>query len=295
MSADRCLLAVHAHPDDESEFGAGTVARYHDEGVRTVLICCTDGGQGKVRNPGAGEVGIRADDVVEVRRRELEAGAAIIGFDVVVSLGYPDSGSVGLPDADRPPDCFARLPLDEVVRPVIEAIRRERPQVVFTYADDQRSYPHPDHLRAHEVAVKAFDEAARPDLHPELGPPWQANRLFYTVTSRERRLAINQSYIEMGLPAPFSHEVGFQGRGRPEDAPGRDRVTIEVDVEDYVPVWIAGMRAHVCQMNPAIDEALGIPSERAAELYGEEEFILARGTTASGEPRNDLFAGIPLL
>jgi mycothiol S-conjugate amidase len=293
MRSDHRLLVVHAHPDDESEFGAGTVARYHAEGVRTVLVCCTDGGQGKVRNPDVGAVGVRAADVVEVRRRELEAGAAIIGFDRVVRLDFPDSGSVGL--TDRPASCFARLPLDEVVRPVIEAIRLERPQVVMAYADDQRSYPHPDHLRAHEVALRAFEDAGNPEAHPELGPAWPPERLYYTVTSRERRKAINASYVKMGLAAPFSQQVGFQGRGDPDLAPGRERVTAVVDVKGYVGVWIAGLRAHACQMNPALDEVLGIPPSRAAELFAEEEFVLAPGGSGHEDPdspASDLFAGI---
>lgn len=294
MTARRCLLAVHAHPDDESEFAAGTVARCHSEGTRTVLVCCTDGGQGRILNPAAGVVGSRADDVVEVRRRELEAGAAIIGFDVVVRLDYPDSGPPG--QAERSPSCFASLPLDETVRPVVEVIRRERPQVVVAYADDQKSYPHPDHWRAHEVAVKAFDEAGDADAYPDAGPAWQPSKLYYTVTSRERRGEINAEYTKMGLVTPFSVDVGLQGRGDPELAPAQERVTTVVDVGPYVAVWIAGMRAHTCQMKPEMDALLGIPEDRAATLFGQEEFILARDFTGrtgdAGAHEVDLFAGI---
>lgn len=169
-SGERCLLAVHAHPDDESEFAGGTVARYHSEGVRTVLVCCTDGGAGRIRNPSAGQIGSRADDIVEVRRRELEVAAAIVGFDTVVRLDYPDSGRVE--PAALSPSSFARLPLEETVRPVVEVIRRERPQVVIAYPDDQRSYVHPDHQRAHEVAVRAFDMAGDADAYPGAGQVW---------------------------------------------------------------------------------------------------------------------------
>lgn len=294
MSDGRCLMAVHAHPDDESEFAAGTLARYHAEGARTILVCCTDGGRGRILNPAVGAVGALADDVVEVRRRELDTGAAIIGFDAVVSLNFPDSGSVGL--TERAPDCFACIPLEEAVRPIVETIRRERPHVVIAYVDDQRSYPHPDHLRAHEAAVRAFDAAGDVAAWPELGAPWQPAKLYYTLTSRERREEINAGYAAMRLAAPFSTEVGLQGRGETVSAPARERVTTQVDVGPWVASWIAGMRAHTCQMKPDLDALLDIPEERAAELFGVEEFILARdhtGRSVDGGIEQGLFEGIP--
>ncbi len=159
----RCLLTVHAHPDDESEFGAPTVARYHHEGVRTVLVCCTDGGSGRIRNPAVGRVGDQTD-MVQIRRQELDEAAAIVGYDVVVRLDYPDSGSVNL--KERSPTCFARIPLEGPVSRLVEIIRRERPQVLVTYPDDQRVYPHPDHWRAHEAALEAFDAAGNSQAYP---------------------------------------------------------------------------------------------------------------------------------
>ena len=139
-AAALCLLTVHAHPDDESEFGAASVARYHHEGVRTVLVCCTDGGSGRIRNPGSGPLGDQAD-IAEIRRRELEEAVAIVGYDAVVRLDYPDSGSVNL--KERSPTCFARVPLEGPVSRLVEVIRRERPQVIVTYPDDQRGLPPP--------------------------------------------------------------------------------------------------------------------------------------------------------
>ncbi len=285
---------MHAHPDDESEFAGGTIARYHADGVHTVLVCCTDGGAGKIRNPGAGRLGSRADDIVEVRRRELEVAASIVGFDTVVRLDYPDSGRVG--PGELSPSSFARLPLEETVRPVVEVIRRERPQVVVTYSDDQRSYVHADHQRAHEVAVRAFDVAGDADAFPGTGLAWQPTKLYYTVTSRERRREINDAYSKMGLAAPFSTDVGLQGRGDPELAPPFDRVTSVIDVEPYVAVWIEAMRAHVCQLNPDLDQLFDIPDGRTAALFGQEEFVLARDLTGRtrdhGTLEDDLFAGI---
>lgn len=291
----RCLLVVHAHPDDESEFGAGSVARYHREGTRTVLVCCTDGGEGRIRNPDVAGAGDEVD-IVEMRREELRTAAAIVGFDETVRLDYPDSGSVGR--VDRPPSCFAEVPLDVAAQRVVEVIRRERPQVVVTYADDQRAYPHADHIRAHEVALRAFERAGVAWAWPDAGPPWQPSKLYYTVTSRERRHAVNDRYAGLGLDAPFSADTsgGLQGRGDPGLAPERSRVTTEVDVSPYVHVWIEGMRAHRCQLTPAMDRLLDVPADVAADAFGCEEFILARDLTGRdplGGVESDLFDGVP--
>jgi mycothiol S-conjugate amidase len=284
---------VHAHPDDESEFGGGTVARYHAAGVRTVLLCCTDGGLGRNQNPALGPVGGRTN-IVEIRRAELAAAAAIVGFDEVVRLEYPDSGPVS--QSGRDAASFARVPLAEAVRRVAEVIRREQPQVVVTYAEDQRAYPHPDHLRAHEVAVLAFAAAGDP-AYPAAGTPWQPLKLYYTVTSAQARREINEQYAGLGLPAPFGLDPGLQGRGEPELAPDAGRVTTVIDVAPYVATWIAGIRAHACQLQPDMDVLLGIPAQAAARIFGREEFILARDLTGRadgppGEPETDLFAGV---
>ncbi len=289
-----CLLTVHAHPDDESEFGAGSVVRYHRAGTRTVLVCCTDGGEGRVPNPDISSVDDRTD-VIVMRREELRRAAAIVGYDEVVLLGYPDSGAVDR--VDRPASCFAELPLDEEVVRVVEVIRHERPQVVVTYSDDQRAYPHPDHIRAHEVAVRAFDAAGVASAWPHAGPPWQPSKLYYTVTSRERRRSVNERYASLGMDAPFSADAsgGLQGRGDPGMAPPQSRVTTVIDVTSYVHLWIEGMRAHRSQLRPAKDRLLRIPAEVADEVFGHEEFVLARDLTGRGalaEVETDLFAGV---
>lgn len=293
---DRCLLTVHAHPDDESEFGGGTVARYHQDGVRTVLVCCTDGGLGRILNPefepAGGQMG-----VVEIRRQELQTAAAIIGYDEVIRLEYPDSGPAG--PAERAPSSFARAPLDEVAGRIAEVIRRERPQVVISYADDQRAYPHPDHLRAHEAAIRAFDLAGSPAAWPQAGPPWQPAKLYYTVTSAESRHAINERFRQLGMEAPFSATggPGFQGRGAPDLAPRRERVTTIVDVAPFVQTWISGVRAHQCQLKPELAQMLSIPPQAAADVFGSEEFILVRDLTQrqhglTNDLETDLFAGV---
>jgi mycothiol S-conjugate amidase len=274
----RCLLTVHAHPDDESEFGAATVARYHHEGVRTVLVCCTDGGGGRIRNPEVGPVGDQTD-IARIRRQELEEATEIVGYDTVVRLDYPDSGSVNL--KDRSPECFARIPLDGPVRRLVEVIRRERPHVLITYGDDQRVYPHPDHWRAHEVALEAFDAAGSSDAYPAAGPRWQPLKLYYTITSRERRHIINDKYIALGMEAPFTARdgAGLQGRGDPELAPSQVRVTTRLDVAAFAHKWVEGRRAHQCQITPALVQTLSIPKDAIPDVFGVDEYILGRDLT----------------
>ena len=152
MSSKRCLLTVHAHPDDEASKGPATVARYHAEGVHTVLVCCTGGEEGEILNPavvlGEGEgLGSR-------REGELANAAAAIGYDEVVMLGYRDSG---MPDSDanKREDAFWNAPFDEAVGRLVKVIRRTHPQVIVAYPDEQTEYPHPDHIRAPEVSPRS--------------------------------------------------------------------------------------------------------------------------------------------
>ena len=157
------------------------MARYHAEGVHTVLVCCTGGEEGEVLNPALDTPEVHAR-LPELRRQELARAAEIIGYDEVVMLGYRDSGMAGS-EANANPLSFAQAPHDEAVGRLVEVVRRTRPQVMVIYGDDQSGYPHPDHLRVHEIGVAAFAAAGDPALYPELGPAWQANKLYYTVFS----------------------------------------------------------------------------------------------------------------
>src|SRR4051812_19251726 len=161
----RTILTVHAHPDDEASKGAPTLARYHAEGVRTVLVCCTGGEEGELHNPALREPGgpfhgltpeQEKVKVAELRPTELAQSAEIIGFDAVEMLGYRDSGMQDSP-ANSDPASFNAADFDEAVGRLVAVVRRERPQVMITYSDDQQGYLHPDHLRVHDVSVAAFD------------------------------------------------------------------------------------------------------------------------------------------
>ena len=283
MPEQLCLLSVHAHPDDESSKGAGTVARYHAEGVRTVLVCCTGGEEGDILNPAMDRPEVR-DDLHRFRMEELSRAAEIIGYDEVVLLGYRDSG---MPDSDTNghPACFAQADLDEAAGRLVGHIRRARPQVIVTYEDEQLGYRHPDHLRVNEISVLAFDRAGDPDAYPELGPPWQPLKMYYTVWSRVRIVAMHEKFQELGLESPFD--------GKWLDRPSRDdRITTSIDISEHADVRRDALLAHATQIDPDSPFWFGLPPEVARTIHPFDEYELARSLVDSDLPEDDLFAGV---
>ncbi|SRR5579875_371366 len=286
MADRRCLLTVHAHPDDESSKGPATVARYHDQGVHTVLVCCTGGEEGDILNPAMDRPEVKAT-MAEHRRRELEAATSIIGYDEVVMLGYRDSGMPGS-EANQHPDSFAMAPLDEAVGRLVEVIRRVRPQVIVTYPDEQSRYPHPDHLRVHEISVLAFDAAADPSAYPQAGPPFAPAKLYYTVWSVSRMRAIHEKFLELGLESPYSGER----LARMLEAPPPP-VTTVIDVTGYEHIRPDALRAHATQVDPTSRMWFGLPPEVEKAIPSTEEYQLARNRLGPVEvEEDDLFAGV---
>lgn len=281
--ADRCLLSVHAHPDDEASKGASTVARYKAEGVRAVLVTCTGGEEGDILNPVMDRPEVRAD-LHGVRMRELEAAAALIGYDDVVLLGYRDSGMPGS-EANARPEAFANADLDEAVARLVEIIRRERPQVILTYGDDQQGYPHPDHLRVHDISVPAFDLAGNPTYRPDLGDPFTPLKMYYSVWTRARISAMHEKFIELGLESPFTEEWF----SRPNHD---DRVTTVIDIGPWFDVRLEALLAHATQVDPDSAFWFGLPREVARTVHPVEEYILGRSRVETEFPETDLFAGV---
>ncbi len=283
MADPLCLLTVHAHPDDEASKGAGTVARYKDEGVRSVLVCCTGGEEGEVLNPAMDRPEV-LDRLPEVRREELARSAKIIGYDEVIMLGYRDSG-MPESEANARPEAFANAPLDESVGRLVEIIRRERPQVIVTYNDDQTGYPHPDHLMVHDISLPAFARAGDPAWYPELGEPWTPAKLYYTVWSTARIRQLHDKFVELGLESPFTEEW-FQ---RPSQD---DRITTSVDVGAYYHVRREALLAHATQVDPESKFWFGLPDDVAATVHPFDDYVLAQCRVDSPLPESDLFAGL---
>lgn len=273
------------------------MARYASEGVHTVLVCCTGGEEGDLHNPALAEPGgpfhglggpaIKAK-MEQLRPGELAAAAAAIGFDDVVMLGYRDSG---MPDseANHHPDSFHMADVDEATGRLVQTIRAHRPHVILTYNDDQTGYPHPDHLRVHDISVLAFDRAADPAWYPELGPPWQPQKMYYNVWSRERMELIHAKMLELGLESPYSDD-------RWRDRPSHDhRITTRVDIRKWYDVRTKALLAHRTQVDPNAAWWFGLPDDVAAEVYPWEDWVLARslvGPPREGIFESDLFAGL---
>ena len=277
------LLSIHAHPDDEASKGASTVAKYHDAGVHTVLVTCTGGEAGDILNPAMDRPEVRAD-LPAIRLRELARSAEIIGYDLVELLGYRDSGMPDMPE-NAHPEAFANADLDDAVGRLVAIIRRERPQVIITYGDDQSGYPHPDHLRVHDISIPAFERAGDPDAYPGLGDPWQPLKLYYSAWSRRRIEATHRRLLELGLESPFD-EKWFE---RPSQD---DRITTSVDVSGYADARIDALLAHETQIDPASPFWFALPREEQNTVHPYEDYVLARSLVESTVPEDDLFAGV---
>lgn len=285
MAEPWCLLTVHAHPDDESSKGAGTVARYHAAGVRTVLVSCTGGEEGDVLNPAMDRPEVHAR-LAAIRREELDRAAAIIGYDEVVRLGYRDSGMPGT-EANARHDAFANVPLDEAVGRLVAVVRRCRPQVVVTYPEEQSEYPHPDHLRVHEVTVAAWEAAADPDRYPEAGPAFAPAKLYYTVWPRRRMRAVHEKFLELGMTSPFDEKwLARLQRDEP--------LTTSVDLAGFADVRGDALRAHATQVDPTSPFWFGLPPEVQRTLHPFDDYFLARSRVGDVDVvEDDLFVGIP--
>jgi mycothiol S-conjugate amidase len=290
------LLTVHAHPDDEASKGAATVARYVAAGVRAVLVCCTGGEEGDLQNPSLREPGQpfhgltpeqEKAKVAELRPGELARSAEIIGFDEVVMLGYRDSG---MPDsaANDHPENFHNADIDEATGRLVAVIRRTRPQVILTYGDDQRGYPHPDHLRVHDISVLAFERAGDARWYPEAGEPFQPSKLYYTAWAKRRLLAVHEALLAATGSSPFEQEW--------LDRPGLDhRITTRVDVSAYLWARTGALRAHATQVDPNEGWWFALDDDDLARVYPWEDWILARslvGPIPEGDDERDLFDGI---
>ncbi|QXC61448.1 mycothiol conjugate amidase Mca [Aquihabitans sp. G128] len=283
MTASLRLLSVHAHPDDEASKGAGTVARYHAEGVHSTLVTCTGGEAGEVLNPAMDRPEVQ-ENLFQVRMEELARSVEIIGYDELVLLGYRDSG---MPDTPENADAraFANAPLEEAVGRLVAVIRRNKPQVIITYGDDQEGYPHPDHLRVHEITIVAWHAAGDPDRFPEAGAPWTPSKLYYSAWSRARFVAMHQGFLDAGIESPFDQKWF--------DRPSHDeRITTQVDVQDFYAARSGALKAHATQIDPESPFWFGLPDGVVAGLYPWEDYQLAESRVPTTLPEDDLFAGL---
>ncbi len=290
------ILTVHAHPDDEASKGAPTLARYKAEGVSTVLVCCTGGEEGDLQNPSLRDEGQpfhgmtpeqERELVAAMRAPELAASAEVIGFDEVVMLGYRDSGMAET-EPNEHPECFHQADLDEAVGRLVAIIRRTKSQVIITYGDDQKGYPHPDHLRVHDISVLAFERAGDAAWYPEHGEPFEPLKLYYAVWAKARIMAVHEAMLEHTGESPFSDDW--------LEREGQDhRITTKIDCADFQWARTGALRAHATQVDPNAGWWFGLSDGQLAETYPWEDWILARsrvGPIPDSDSERDLFDGI---
>ena len=281
------LMAVHAHPDDESSKGAATTARYSAEGVEVLVVSCTGGERGSILNPSYGRDITDLDEMRQVRTVEMAEAARALGVQHRW-LGFVDSG---LPEGDPlpplPEGCFALTPLEEAAAPLVEIVREFRPHVMTTY-DPTGGYPHPDHIMAHRVAKEAFQAAGDPERYRDRGAPWEPLKLYYNHDfSMARIRAMHEAMLDAGLESPFGDWVESRAaREIPERA-----VTTRIASSDYFDARDAALRAHATQIDPD-GFFFAIPRDLEVEVWPVEEYELAESRVATSIPETDLFAGI---
>ena len=273
MAEPFTLMAVHAHPDDEAS-GGGILAAYADQGIRTVVVTCTNGEFGDA--PGGikpGEDGHDKDEVARLRLAELEKSARILHVSDVEALGYHDSG---MPDWDykNRPDAFCNIPIETVADRIGGLITKYQPQVLVTY-DDRGAYQHPDHVHASlaaQAAAKATGIPAKVYLSTWKGSNWRK---------------IWEALRAAGEDVP----EGAEDEDRSQRAlESEERITTTIDIRSVLDRKRDALFAHGSQINDSWFSK--IPQEVSEAAFGYEYFIRVADSTGAPLPEDDLFAGL---
>nr|WP_245755185.1 mycothiol conjugate amidase Mca [Actinopolyspora alba] len=280
-------MTVHAHPDDESSKGAASTARYVAEGHDVMVVTCTGGEAGSILNPAMDKPGV-VENMPEIRRREMAEAAEILGVHHRW-MGFVDSG---LPEGDPPPPlpdgCFANQPLEAPTEELVRIVREFRPHVLVTY-DENGGYPHPDHVKCHEVSMAAFDAAGDPDRFPGAGEPWQPLKLYYGHGFSRRRMQLfHDSLLERGLESPYGE---WLRKWDPSRQDPYERVTTQVECADYFEVRDDALRAHATQIDPN-SRWFAVPLDIQRSVWPTEEYELVRSLVDTTLPEDDLFTGV---
>jgi LmbE family N-acetylglucosaminyl deacetylase len=275
MAETLTMMAVHAHPDDEASSTGGVLAAYSAQGIRTVVVTCTNGEFGDA--PGGVKPGQNGHDEQAVARQrlaELRESCAILGVTNLELLGYHDSGMPEWDYKDRP-DAFCNIPEEDVAARISELIDRYRPQVLITY-DDQGAYQHPDHVHASRAAQKAFaasGSVAKLYLSAMRGSDWRK---------------IWEALRELGMEMPDREEDPDRER---RSLASEARITTTVDIRPVLPRKREALFAHGSQVGGE-SWFSKIPPDIAEAAFGRESFIRVSDTTGASLPEDDLFAGL---
>jgi len=275
--ADRSLtlMAVHAHPDDEASSTGGVLAAYSAQGIRTVVVTCTNGELGDA--PGGikpGQPGHDAQAVARQRLAELRESCAILGVCELELLGYHDSGMPDWDYKDRP-DAFSNIPLAKVAGRISGLIERHRPQVLITY-DDQGPYQHPDHVHASRCAQAAFADTGIPA------------KLYLSAMRGSDWRKVWEALRELGENVPDFENVDPERMA--QAAASEQRITTNVDIRHVLRRKRDALRAHHSQIQESWFAK--IPQDVVEAVFGFEHFIRASDRTGAPLPEDDLFAGL---
>jgi N-acetyl-1-D-myo-inositol-2-amino-2-deoxy-alpha-D-glucopyranoside deacetylase len=274
------LMAVHAHPDDESIGTGGILAKYSAQGTRTVLVYGTRGEAGEILNPDFvhPSPGLKIKDI---RALELDKALKVLGVESVDFLEYRDSGMPGSPE-NHHPQAFAQADLQEATGRLVDIIRRYQPHVIVTY-NERGFYGHPDHIMANRVTLRAFDTAADPLFESTNGlKPWRPKKLYYTATPIERLRMRYRMAQERGENPGFDPEV----LGTPEE-----EITTVMDVREHLPQKLEAITCHQSQIGPN-SFFRRLPKEWVEEALGYEYFVCVNGCDPSDRKETDLFEGL---
>jgi LmbE family N-acetylglucosaminyl deacetylase len=267
------LMAVHAHPDDEATGTGGVLAKAAAEGIRTVLVTCTDGrcGDGpdgvKPGEPGHDPLAVAA-----FRRTELATSCAELGIESLELLDYADSGMAGWATNDAP-GSFWSTPVEEAAARLAELIERYRPDVVVTY-DENGFYGHPDHIQAHRITMAAVAATGT------------TAKVYWTTVPRTAMAEFGRMAREQGLISADAPELAEM----PDFGVPDDEVTTWVDVRQYAERKRAAMAAHASQSDNIM--FLRMSPEVFSAVMGTETFLRIQDTTGAPLPEDDLFAGL---
>jgi N-acetyl-1-D-myo-inositol-2-amino-2-deoxy-alpha-D-glucopyranoside deacetylase len=293
------LMTIHAHPDDETIGTGGTMAKAVRAGHRVIVITCTRGEMG--------EIVVKEMDTPdnhrrlgEIRAGELEAAMGVLGVTEWDNLGYRDSDMMGR-EGNNDPRTFWQADLDEAARRLTWMIRTYKPDVVTTY-NAYGGYGHPDHIRVHDVAIRAVPRAGDPNWYPEQGEaglePWTPKKFYEQATPESVRRAMNERLAELGvdsfwLPPPDATPeqlAEYEERLSKMLAPD-DTITTWVDIGDVLELKWSAIQKHVTQINmdPPFMK-LGLDGWR--EFWNRETFILRESMVESAIPESDVFAGL---
>jgi len=277
MSSNLTLMAVHAHPDDESSSTGGVLARYSDAGITTVVVTCTNGEYGDgPDHVKPGEPGHDPEQVAKVRLGELEEACRILGVTHLERLGFHDSGMQEWAYKDDA-NVFANVPIDESAGRLAALVERYRPDVVVTY-DDRGGYNHPDHLQAHRITVEAFRRTGIPAK-------------LYLIARRRRdweKLRERMEAAGLEVPAPPARMLDPDVVRMMEDA--ERRITTTVDTSAVASRKRAALAAHGSQLDRSWWSQF--PEDAFVDVFGHESFIRAEDETGAPVPEDDLFAGL---